>query len=161
MKSVGFKIYLKLIRFSLSPWSASTITHRDQPSSLLAGPTAPAVVPHSLFFPKQPEGACEHLGQVPLLCPQRSRAPTFLRVKAKSSGGPQGLYNLPHPFSLSPLLALSSRLSLFTIPPICHTRLLRQDLCTGYSLCQKCYSPIFFSFFLSFFFFAASCGLQD
>lgn len=81
IKSVGFKIYLKLIHFSLSPWSASIITHWDQHSSLLPGPTAPAKVPHSLSFPKQPEGTCEHVSQVTLLCPQLSRAPTFLRVK--------------------------------------------------------------------------------
>lgn len=82
MKSVGFKIYLKLIHFSLYPWSASIITHWDQHSPLLPGPTAPAVVPHGLSLPKQPDGTCEHLSQVPLLlCPQLSRAPTFLRVK--------------------------------------------------------------------------------
>ena len=100
--------------------------------------------------PKQPEGTCEHLNQVqPVLCPQTSRAPIFLGVKAQvlptipkalQDLPPAPVPSLPSPPPSPPLThSVQPR-----EPPHCSSNtpgiVLPQDLCTGYSVCQECYS---------------------
>lgn len=136
---------------SHSPWSALH-DQPDQHNSHLPGPTAPAVFPHSLFFPKQPEGACEHLGQVPLLCPLKAPGlPPSLGKSLSPLVALKALYNLP---LLLPLARLTSRLSLFTIPPICHTHgCCPRTFALAIPSARNAIPPSFFLFFLPFFFF--------
>ena len=68
-----------------STWWAPITASLHQGSYPHLGPQAPPLAPHSLSSLQPPEEPCEHLSQVPphLLCPQPSRAPTSLGVKAQ------------------------------------------------------------------------------
>ena len=110
-------------------WSS---LHHRPPGPRGGSRSFPRSCPHiHLCFLRQPrEGTCEHYSQVPSLhCSQPSRAPTFLRVKARVLlMAHSALHGLPHPLpvlpsSPSPLCSLcSSHTGLLTVPPACQAQ---------------------------------------
>ena len=106
---------------------------------------------HSLFNAFslwQLEGVSEHLSQVWLLpCPQPSRVPTSLGIKAHIFPLPSPPHSLPLDHSASDTRASSLFLQHARHSPV------PQGLCTGLSLCLGCcFLNIFIGLFLN------SCG---